>query len=187
MEEVEILKVTSDRMDASVADARQKLGTVRTGRASLSMLDGIRVDYYGTPTPLNQVAKLSIPEPTLIVVQPFDPTTLPLIEKAIMSSDLGLNPSNDGKIVRIPIPALTEERRKQLVKRVRALGEEAKTAIRQIRRDANDEIKKLEKDSSISEDDARRYLDDTQKITDRHTGKIDELCKDKEKELMEIA
>jgi ribosome recycling factor len=187
MDEIELLKVTGERMDASVADAKQKLGTVRTGRASLAMLDGIRVDYYGTPTPLNQVAKLSVPEPTLIVAQPFDPTTLALIEKAIMASDLGLNPSNDGKIVRLPIPPLTEERRKQLVKRVRALGEEAKTAIRQIRRDTNEEIKKQEKDSAISEDDARRHLDGTQKITDRHTGLIDELCKDKEKELMEIA
>ncbi|HXV77445.1 MAG TPA: ribosome recycling factor [Candidatus Polarisedimenticolaceae bacterium] len=187
MDEARVLETAGERMDASVADAKQKLGTVRTGRASLAMLDGIRVDYYGTPTPLNQIAKLSVPEPTLIVAQPFDPSTLTLIEKAIMASDLGLNPSNDGKIVRIPIPPLTEERRKQLVKRVRALGEEAKTAIRQIRRDANEEIKKLEKDSAISEDAARRHLDEIQKTTDRHTDKIDGLCKDKEKELMEIA
>lgn len=187
MDEVELLKTTEERMDATVTDARQKLATVRTGRASLALLDGVRVDYYGTPTPLNQVAKLSIPDPTLIVAQPFDPSTLAPIEKAIMSSDLGLNPSNDGKVIRIPIPALTEDRRKQLAKKVRSLGEDSKTAIRQIRRDANDEIKSLEKAGEISEDEAHRYLDETQKITDRHTGQIDELCKQKEKELMEIA
>jgi ribosome recycling factor len=187
MEDVELLKSTDERMDATVADAKHKLASVRTGRASLALLDGIRVDYYGTPTPLNQVAKLSIPEPTLIVAQPFDPSTLAPIEKAIMSSDLGLNPSNDGKLIRIPIPPLTEERRKQLAKKVRSLGEESKTAIRQIRRDTNEQIKSLEKASEISEDDAHRYLDETQKITDRHTGQIDELCKQKEKELMEIA
>jgi ribosome recycling factor len=187
MDEVELLKGTDERMNATVADAKQKLASVRTGRASLALLDGVRVDYYGTPTPLNQVAKLSIPEPTLIVAQPFDPTTLAPIEKAIMSSDLGLNPSNDGKLIRIPIPVLTEERRKQLAKKVRSLGEDSKTAIRQIRRDANDEIKTLEKGGEISEDDAHRYLDETQKITDRHTNQIDELCKQKEKELMEIA
>jgi ribosome recycling factor len=183
----EVLKQAQTRMDATVVDAGSKLGTVRTGRASLAILDGIVVDYYGTPTPLNQVAKLSIPEPTLIVAQPFDPSSVSAIEKAIMASDLGLNPSNDGKLVRIPIPPLTEERRKQLVKKVRSMGEDAKTAIRQIRRDANDEIKKLEKDSSISEDDAHRYLDDMQKVTNRHTGQIDELCKNKETELMEIS
>jgi len=186
MDEVELLKTTEERMDSTVADAKQKLATVRTGRASLALLDGLRVDYYGTPTPLNQVAKLSIPEPTLIVAQPFDPTTLAPIEKAIMSSDLGLNPSNDGKLIRIPIPVLTEERRKQLAKKVRSLGEDSKTAIRQIRRDTNEEIKANEKGGKISEDDAHRFLDETQKITDRHTGLIDDLCKHKEKELMEI-
>jgi ribosome recycling factor len=182
----EILKQTDGRMDASVDDAMKKLSRVRTGRASLSMLDGVVVDYYGTPTPLNQVAKLSIPDPTLIVAQPFDPSTLPAIEKAIIASDLGLNPANDGKLIRIPVPSLTEERRKQLVKKVRGMGEEAKTAIRQIRRDANEEIKKLEKDGEVSEDDARRGLDEVQKRTDRHTAKIDELNKNKEQELMEI-
>jgi ribosome recycling factor len=187
MEQVELLKRAEERMDATLADARHKLGAVRTGRASLAILDGIRVDYYGTPTPLNQIAKLSIPEPTLIVAQAFDPSTLASIEKAILASDLGLNPSNDGKVVRIPIPPLTEERRKQLVKKVRTLGEESKTAVRQIRRDANDEVKNLEKDGEISEDDARRYLDSVQKTTDRHTSEIDELCQQKEKELMEIA
>lgn len=186
MTEKEILRRADKRMEVTVDDAKAKLGTVRTGRASLAILDGVRIDYYGTPTPLNQVAKLSIPEPSLIVVQPFDPSTLQLIEKAILSSDLGLNPANDGKLVRVPIPALTEERRKQMVKKVRSMGEDAKTAVRQIRRDANEEFKGLEKEGEISEDDARRSLDEVQKLTDKHVGTIDELTKAKEQELMEI-
>jgi ribosome recycling factor len=186
MTEKEILRRAEKRMAVTVEDARGRLGTVRTGRASLAILDGVRIDYYGTPTPLNQVAKLSIPEPSLIVVQPFDPSTLQLIEKAILSSDLGLNPANDGKLVRVPIPALTEERRKQMVKKVRAMGEDSRTAVRQIRRDANEEVKGLEKEGEISEDDARRDLDEIQKLTDNHVSAIDELTKTKEKELMEI-
>ena len=186
MKHDELMDDTDTRMAASVEDFKHKLGTVRTGRASLGILDGVGVDYYGTPTPLNQVAKLSVPEPTLIVAQPFDPSTLPAIEKAIISSDLGFNPSNDGKLIRIPVPPLTEERRKQLAKKVGAMGEDSKTAIRQIRRDANEDIKKLEKDGDVSEDDAHRLLDDVQKKTDKHTAQIDELCKNKEKELMEI-
>ena len=182
----EVLDRSDKRMDASVEDARKKLARVRTGRASLAVLDGVVLDYYGTVTPLNQVAKLSIPEPTMILAQPFDPSTLPAIEKAIISCDLGLNPSNDGKIIRIPIPPLTEERRKQLVRKVRTLGEEAKTAIRQVRRDANDEIKALEKASELSEDDARRGHEQIQKQTDRHTGEIDAMNEKKEKDLMEI-
>ncbi len=182
----EILGEIDRRMDATVEDARHKLAAVRTGRASLAMFDGVMVDYYGTATPLNQVAKLSIPEPSLIVAQPFDPSTLGAIEKAILGSDLGLNPANDGKLIRIPIPALTEERRRQLVKKVNALGEDAKTAIRQIRRDGNDRLKKLEKDGEVAQDDARRALDEVQKRTDRHTGQIDEYCANKEKELMEV-
>lgn len=182
----DVLSKTDDRMDATLDDARGKLASIRTGRASLSLFDGLSVDYYGTPTPLNQVAKLSIPEPTMIVAQPFDPTMIPAIEKAILASDLGLNPTNDGKLMRIPIPPLTEERRKQLVKRVRALGEEAKQAVRQIRRDANDEIKKLEKDKEISEDDARRHLQQIQDKTDEHTKAIDAMNDAKEKELLEI-
>jgi ribosome recycling factor len=181
-----ILDQVDKKMAATQTDARHKLAAVRTGRASLALFDGVMVDYYGTPTPLNQVAKLSIPEPTLIVAQPFDPSTLVAIEKAIQASDLGLNPSNDGKLIRIPIPPLTEERRKQLVKKVHALGEEAKTAIRQIRRDANEEIKKIEKAGEISEDDGRRGLEEVQKKTDRFAGDIDTLCENKEKELMEI-
>ena len=182
----EILGRTDKRMDATLNDCRHKLGAVRTGRASLAILDRVMVDYYGTPTPLNQVAKLSIPEPTMILAQPFDPSTIGAIEKSILSSDTGLNPSNDGKIVRIPSPPLTEERRRQLVKKVGTQGEDAKTAIRQIRRDANDEFKKLQKDGEISEDDAHRFMDEVQKLTDRHTGSVDEICKNKEKELMEI-
>ena len=182
----EILSDAAKRMDATVVDFKQKLATVRTGRASLGILDGIHVDYYGTATPLNQVAKLSIPEPTLIVAQPFDPSTLPAIEKAIQASDLGLNPSNDGKLIRIPIPPLTEERRKQLVRKIQQMREEAKTAVRQMRRDANDEIKRLEKEGDVAEDDARRHLDDVQQRTDEHTKQIDELCKNKEKELLEV-
>jgi ribosome recycling factor len=173
-------------MNGSIEDFKHKLATVRTGRASLGILDGLTVDYYGTPTPLNQVAKLSIPESTMITAQPFDPSTLQAIEKAVMASDLGLNPSNDGKVIRIPIPPLTEERRKQLVKKVHGLQEEAKTAIRQIRRDANEEIKKLEKDGRTSEDDARRARDEIQKVTDKHTSLVDEISKNKEGELLEI-
>jgi ribosome recycling factor len=144
------------------------------------------VDYYGTMTPMNQVAKLSIPEPSLVVAQPFDPSAVAAIEKAILASDLGLNPANDGKLVRIPIPALTEERRKQLVKKVHQLGEEAKTAVRQVRREANDELKKLQKDTKLSEDEAHRATDEVQKKTDKYVADVDALCKNKEKELMEV-
>jgi len=186
MPQQEILDRTGQRMDASIEDARAKLATVRTGRATIGILDGITVEYYGTPTPLNQVAKLSVPEASLIVAQPFDASILGDMERAIMASDLGLNPSNDGKLVRIPIPPLTEERRKELVKKVRQLCEEAKTAVRQIRRDANEELKKLEKDGKVSEDDSRRAQDEVQKVTDKHTSQIDELTGSKEKELMEI-
>jgi ribosome recycling factor len=181
-----ILSQTDKRMSGCVDDARTKLTTVRTGRASLAILDGVTVDYYGTPTPLHQMAKLSIPEPTLIVAQPFDPSTLAGIEKAIHAADLGLNPSSDGKVVRVPIPPLTEERRKQMAKKVRTMGEDAKTVLRQLRREANEALKKIEKDGLASEDDVRRALEDSQKATDRHTAAIDEMCRSKEKELMEI-
>ena len=181
-----ILAQTDKRMDGCVEDARSKLSTVRTGRASLAILDGVTVDYYGTPTPLHQVAKLSIPEPTLIVAQPFDPSTLSGIERAIQAADLGLNPSSDGKVVRVPIPPLTEERRKQMAKKVRTMGEDAKTVLRQLRREANEALKKLEKDGLVSEDDARRGLEECQRATDRHTASVDEMCRHKEKELMEI-
>lgn len=186
MTDKQVIEQVDKKMAATIQDARHKLAAVRTGRASLAMFDGVAVDYYGTMTPLNQVAKLSIPEPSLVVAQPFDPSTLPAIEKAILAADLGLNPANDGKLVRIPIPALTEERRKQLVKKVHQLGEEAKTAVRLIRREANDELKKLQKDSKLSEDDARRATDDVQKKTDKYVADVDALCKNKEKELMEV-
>lgn len=186
MPQQDVLKRAGHRMDSTVEDTRQKLGTVRTGRATIGILDGITVEYYGTPTPLNQVAKLSVPEANLIMAQPFDQSILGDMERAIMASDLGLNPANDGKLVRIPIPPLTEERRKELGKKVRQLGEDAKTAVRQIRRDANDELKKLEKESSISEDDSRRAQDEVQKVTDAHTSRIDELTGNKETELIEI-
>jgi len=186
MPQQDVLSRAGQRMDSTVADSRKKVGTVRTGRATIGILDGISVDYYGTPTPLNQIAKLSVPEANLIVAQPFDQSILGDMERAIMASDLGLNPSNDGKLVRIPIPPLTEERRKEMGKKVRQMGEDAKTAVRQIRRDANEELKKLEKEGSISEDDSRRAQDEVQKLTDAHTSQIDELTGNKEKELTEI-
>jgi len=186
MKHDELMARTEKRMRATVEDFKQKLGTVRTGRASIGILDGLSLDYYGTPTPLNQVAKLSIPEPSTILAQPFDPSTLQAIEKSILASDLGLNPSNDGKLIRIPIPPLTEERRKQLIKRVHTLREDSKTAVRQIRRDSNEEIKSAEKSGEISEDDEHRWRDEVQKKTDSHCAEIDELCKNKEADLMEI-
>ena len=182
----ELMANTDKRMSATVGDFQSRLGTVRTGRASLGILDRVNVDYYGTPTPLNQVAKLSIPDPTLIVAQPFDPSTLQPIEKAIRSADLGLNPSNDGKLIRVPIPPLTDERRQQLVKKVHSLREEAKTAVRQIRRDSNEETKQLEKGGEVSEDEAHRWLDEIQKKTNSTTEEIDRLCRNKETELREV-
>ena len=186
MTDKQVIEQVEKKMAATLHDTRHKLAAVRTGRASLAMFDGVMVDYYGTMTPLNQVAKLSIPEPAMVVAQPFDPSAVGAIEKAILSADLGLNPANDGKLVRIPIPALTEERRKQLVKKVHGLAEEAKTALRQVRREANDELKKLQKDSKLSEDDSRRATDDVQKRTDKYVAEVDGLSKSKEKELMEV-
>ncbi len=174
------------RMEQSVDAARRDLAGLRTGRASVTILDGVMVDYYGTPTPIAQMCKLSTPDAGTIVAQPFDHSALKDVEKAIKIADLGLNPSNDGKVIRIPIPPLTEERRKQLVKKVGQLVEEGKNSVRQARREANDEIKKLEKDGKVSEDDARRALDRVQKLTDEHVKKLDELGKQKDKELMEF-
>src|SRR3954454_5741613 len=172
------------RMNATVEHVRHELGGVRTGRASVTILDSVHVDAYGTKLPLNQVAGLSIPEPTLIVAQPFDPSQLGAIEKAIRAADLGLNPSNDGKVVRIPLPPLTEERRRELSKHVHKLSEEGRNAVRQVRRDANDRLKKLLKDHKISEDDEKKGLDDIQKITDGHITQIDDLQKKKDAELL---
>jgi ribosome recycling factor len=174
------------RMDATLETVRKELMVMRTGRASLSMLDGIRVDYYGTPTPLNQVGNLQVPDPTLITVQPWDPSVLTAVEKAIRSSDLDLNPQNDGKIIRIPIPSLTEERRKTLVKHAHKHAEEGRVAIRNVRRDVNEHLKKLLKEHTVSEDDEKHALDQIQKLTDLHIEKINEMLKKKEAEIMEV-
>jgi ribosome recycling factor len=172
------------RMDAQIDHVRRDLGGVRTGRASVTILDTVHVDAYGSHVPLNQVASLSIPEPTLIVAQPFDPSLMAAVEKAIRSANLGLNPTNDGKVVRIPIPSLTEERRKELSKLVHKFAEDGRNGVRQVRRDANDRLKKLLKDHQISEDDERRSLDEVQKITDQHVTMIDELQKKKDADLL---
>jgi ribosome recycling factor len=173
-------------MDTVIEDFRRKLATVRTGRAAVSLLDTILVDYYGTMTPLNQMASVHAPEPQLLTVQPWDQTQLGAVEKAIRTADLGLNPSNDGKLVRIPIPALTEERRKQLAKQVHEIAEDHRTAVRNVRRDANERLKKMLKDKQISEDAERDGLDEIQKLTNSYISKIDELTKSKEHEITSV-
>jgi ribosome recycling factor len=177
---------TKVRMDKVLADLQHALAGIRTGRASISLLEPIRVDYYGTPTPLNQVATLHVPEPSLITLQPWDTSQIGAIEKAIRSSDLGLNPSNDGKLIRVPIPALTAERRKELVKHLHNVAEDHRVGMRNIRRDANESLKKLLKDKLISEDDEKRALEDVQKLTDGYMVKIDQAAKAKEKEVLEL-
>ena len=172
------------RMSTAVEHLRHELAGVRTGRASVTILDGVQVEAYGAKMPLNQLAGLSVPESTLIVAQPFDPSQLVAIEKAIRASDLGLNPSNDGKVVRIPIPALTDERRKELSRHVHKLAEEGRNSVRQVRRDANDRLKKILKDHKISEDDEKKGLDEVQKLTDNHIMQIDEVQKKKDQELL---
>jgi ribosome recycling factor len=174
------------RMEKAIADMQHEMASIRTGRASLSLLDNIRVDYYGTPTPLNQLANLHVPEPAMITVQPWDVSQIGPIEKAIRVSDLGLNPSNDGKLVRLPIPPLTEERRKDLVKRLHGVAEHHRVSVRNIRRDANDAVKKLLKDKMIAEDEEKLALVETQKTTDAFMGRIDQASKTKEKEILEI-
>ncbi len=174
------------RMEKAVEDFRKELAGVRTGRASTAMLDNIRVDYHGTPMPVNQLGTLSVPDPTVIVISPWDPGALPLIDKAIRTSDLGLNPSNDGKVVRVPIPPLNEERRKELVKHLHKVLENHRTAVRNIRRDIKEAVEKLEKDKKISEDDKKRALDELEKVTHAETKKVEDLCASKEKEIMEI-
>jgi ribosome recycling factor len=171
-------------MNAAIDHVRHELSGVRTGRASVSILDSVQVEAYGSKMPLNQLAGLSVPEPTLIVAQPFDPTQLGAIEKAVRASDLGLNPSNDGKVVRIPIPSLTEERRKELSRHVHKLSEEGRNSVRQVRRDANERLKKLLKDHKISEDDEKKGLDEVQKLTDQHVRQIDELQSRKDADLL---
>lgn len=177
---------TRDRMEKSIDSLKTELKKVRTGRASASLVDGIRVDYYGTPTPLKQLATISVPESRLITIQPWDVNAVKDVEKALLKSDLGLTPSSDGKIIRISIPPLTEERRKDLVKQVNKTCEEYKVAVRNIRRDSNDTLKNLKKDGDISEDEAFRAQDEVQKITDTHIGKIDAIYKEKEKEILEF-
>jgi ribosome recycling factor len=174
------------RMRSTVDAVLRDLGTMRTGRASVAMLDTIRVDYYGTATPLNQVGNLSVPDPTLITLQPWDPSLLPAIEKAIRTSDLDLNPQNDGKIIRIPIPSLTEERRKNLVKVAHKQAEEGRVAVRNVRRDANEHLKKLLKEHDVSEDDEKQALAEVQKLTDQHIEEINAALKKKETEIMEV-
>src|SRR5512143_1044779 len=182
VKDVEIAAKT--RMDKSIGDMQNTIAGIRTGRASVSVFDNIRVDYYGTPTPINQVANLHVPEPALITIQPWDVSQIAAIEKAIRSSDLGLNPANDGKLIRIPVPPLTEERRKEIVKRLHNVAEDHRVAARNIRRDTNEHLKNLLKDKLISEDEERRALDDVQKMTDAHIQKIDAASKAKESEIM---
>jgi ribosome recycling factor len=174
------------RMEKAITGMQHEMGGIRTGRASVSIFDNLRVDYYGTPTPLNQVANLHVPEPSLITITPWDVSQIGAIEKAIRTSDLGLNPGNDGKLIRVPIPALTEERRKDIVKRVHHVAEEHRVALRNARRDANEHLKKLLKDKAISEDEERRALDEVQKMTDAYIQKIDATSKTKEKEILEV-
>lgn len=176
----------ADRMNGAIEALKKDFASIRTGRASISLLDGISVDYYGTLTPINQVASLGIPDPRQITIQPWEQRLIPEIEKAILKSDLGLTPGNDGKTIRINIPPLTEERRKQLVKVVRKRAEEARVAIRNIRRDINEEIKKAEKDKHFSEDDVKRLQEEIQKATDSYISKVEDILQHKEKEIMEI-
>jgi len=173
-------------MEKCVEDMQRDLATIRTGRASLSLLDHIQANYYGTPTPINQMASLSTPDPTLIVIQPWDPSTIPNIEKAIQASDIGLTPANDGKVIRLPIPPLTEERRKQLAKAIGHIAEQHRVAVRQIRHDANDELKSLFKGKTVSEDDEKEGLKRIQDLTHQYITKVDALLKKKEAEILEI-
>ena len=174
------------RMEKAVEDFRKELASVRTGRANVSLLDHVRVDYHGTPMPINQLGTVNVPDPMTIVISPWDPGAVPLIDKAIRTSDLGLNPTNDGKVVRVPIPPLTEERRKDLVKHIHKVLENHRTAIRNIRRDIKEAIEKLEKEKKISEDDKKRSLDELEKLTHSETKKIEDLSAAKEKEVLEI-
>jgi len=174
------------RMEKAVEDFRKELASVRTGRANVALLDHIRVDYHGTPMPVNQLAALSVPDPTMILISPWDPSAVQMIDKAIRTSDLGLNPASDGKVLRVPIPALTEERRKELVKHLHKVLENHRTAIRNIRRDVKEAVEKLEKEHKISEDEKKRTLDELEKLTHAETKKLEDLSAAKEKEVLEI-
>jgi ribosome recycling factor len=182
----DLLTDAGRRMDKSVEAAQHELNTVRTGRASAALLDRVNVDYYGTATPLRQLATINVPEPRMLTVQPFDPSSIKAVERAIQESDLGLTPSNDGKIIRLPIPQLTEERRKELVKIVRGLAEDGRVAVRNVRRDVMHHLKELVRDGDVGDDEERRAEDRAQKLTDEHVHRIDELLKRKEEEIMEV-
>lgn len=181
-----VLKETKPSMEAVIEDLKRKLANIRTGRATVGLLDGVTVDYYGVPTPLNQMASVNVPEPQMLTVQPWDSSQLGAIEKAINAANLGLNPSNDGKLIRLPIPPLNEERRRQLAKQIHEIAEDHKIAVRSVRHDSNDMLKSMLKDKEISEDDERYGLDEVQKLTNAYTSKIDELSKSKEKEIMSV-
>jgi ribosome recycling factor len=182
----EIADNAKQRMEKALSDLQHAMATIRTGRASVNLLDNVRVDYYGTPSPVNQVANLHVPEPGMITVQPWDTSMIAPIEKAIRLADLGVNPSNDGKVIRIPIPPLNEERRKDLAKKLSGIAEDHRVAIRNIRRDANENIKKLAKAKTIAEDEDRRGHDETQKLTDTYMAKLDQMARSKEKDILEI-
>ncbi|MBX9972438.1 ribosome recycling factor [Bacillus sp. CMF12] len=182
----QVIADAKERMTKAISAYTRELASIRAGKANASLLDRITVDYYGAPTPVNQLAGVSAPEARLLVITPYDKSILGEIEKAILKSDIGLNPSNDGSVIRLAIPQLTEERRKELVKVVKKESEDAKVAIRNVRRDANDDLKKLEKNGEITEDDLRGFSDDIQKLTDDHISKIDELTKEKEKEILAV-
>ena len=180
------MRKTKEKMGKTVEATRAELAGIRSGRASTALVDSVRVDYYGTETPLNQLASIAVPEPRLLVITPWDKTQVGSIEKALLKADLGLTPNNDGNVIRIPIPLLTEERRKDLVKRVKRIVEEGKVALRNIRRDANETIKKAEKSGSVTKDDAHKHKEEIQKITDEFSAKVDELAETKEAEIMEV-
>ncbi len=182
----EILQDAKSRMDKAVNALNAEFHKLRTGRATVNIFDGIKVDYYGSPTPINQMANIGVPESRLIVIQPFDATQLQAIEKAIISSELGLSPSNDGQVIRISIPQLTEERRKELVKVAKKYAEECRIAVRNARRDANDDLKELEKEKMLSQDELKKAQHETQELTDREVKRVDEILVEKEKEIMEI-
>src|SRR6266850_802121 len=180
------IAVIRKRMEKAIDDLRKELATIRTGRASISLLDNIHVDYYGVPTPINQVAQLATPEPTLITVQPYDVSLVGPIDKAVRASDLSLNPSNDGRIIRVPIPPLTEERRRQYAKHVHTVLEDHRTAVRNIRRDGNEKLKKMLKEKGISEDDEKHGLAEIQKLTDEYIHKLEDVAKKKEQEILTV-
>ena len=182
----DVIKDVQHRMHSSIESLHHHFKTLRTGRANAAMLDSVHVDYYGTPTPIAQAANIKVPEPALLVIEPWDKSMVGPIEKAIRNADLGFNPASDGKLIRVPVPMLTEERRKDLVKKAHVMAEESRTAIRQVRRDGNEKLKKLLKDKTISEDDEKRALDEIQKMTDKHIDEVAHVLKQKETDIMSV-